>query len=149
MYPSEEHLHNVASSRCGLGHRNFAFSPVSYTDTVSAIRVHLIISFPNPTCVSAVTLNSSTTSYRLTGLKEKTSYRVQISGFTNAGEGPPTLSQPFSTPKYGTVEALCICVTQHQSLFYALYMALFSTLSCFSKSNKVLMHKIYYSILSN
>ncbi|KAF1547324.1 Protein sidekick-2, partial [Eudyptula minor] len=63
----------------------------------------------------AVTLNSSTTSYRLTGLKEKTSYRVQISGFTNAGEGPPTLSQPFSTPKYGTVEALCICVTQHQS----------------------------------
>ncbi|KAF1476284.1 Protein sidekick-2, partial [Pygoscelis antarcticus] len=63
----------------------------------------------------AVTLNSSTTSYRLTGLKEKTIYRVQISGFTNAGEGPPTLSQPFSTPKYGTVEAICICVTQHQS----------------------------------
>ncbi|XP_027647075.2 interleukin-31 receptor subunit alpha-like [Falco peregrinus] len=48
----------------------------------------------------AVTLNSSTTSYHLTGLKEKTVYRVQISGFTNAGEGPPTLSQPFSTPKY-------------------------------------------------
>ncbi|XP_068280147.1 interleukin-6 receptor subunit beta-like [Nyctibius grandis] len=47
-----------------------------------------------------VTLNSSTTSYRLTGLKEKNIYRVQISGFTNAGEGPPTLSQPFSTPKY-------------------------------------------------
>uniref|UniRef100_A0A8C4XJS7 Fibronectin type-III domain-containing protein n=1 Tax=Falco tinnunculus TaxID=100819 RepID=A0A8C4XJS7_FALTI len=48
----------------------------------------------------AVTLNSSTTSYHLTGLKEKTVYRVQISGFTNAGEGPPALSQPFSTPKY-------------------------------------------------
>ncbi|NXE80425.1 SDK2 protein, partial [Cochlearius cochlearius] len=63
----------------------------------------------------AVTLNSSTTSYHLTGLKEKNIYRVQISGFTNAGEGPPTLSQSFSTPKYGTVEALCICVTQHQS----------------------------------
>ncbi|NWU95208.1 IL6RB protein, partial [Upupa epops] len=53
-----------------------------------------------------VTLNSSTTSYHLTGLKEKTIYRVQISGFTNAGDGPQTLSQPFSTPKYGTVEAL-------------------------------------------
>ncbi|NXM07229.1 SDK2 protein, partial [Tyrannus savana] len=50
----------------------------------------------------AVTLNSSTTSYHLTGLKEKTTYRVQISGFTDAGEGPLTLSQPFSTPKYGT-----------------------------------------------
>ncbi|NWW39918.1 SDK2 protein, partial [Panurus biarmicus] len=52
----------------------------------------------------AVTLNSSITSYHLTGLKEKTTYRVQISGFTNAGEGPLTLSQSFSTPKYGTVE---------------------------------------------
>ncbi|NXT89213.1 IL6RB protein, partial [Anhinga rufa] len=62
----------------------------------------------------AVTLNSSTTSYHLTRLKGKTIYHVQISGFTNAGEGPPTLSQPFSTPKYGTVEeALGICVTQH------------------------------------
>ncbi|NWT98962.1 SDK2 protein, partial [Urocynchramus pylzowi] len=58
----------------------------------------------------AVTLNASTTSYHLTGLKEKTTYRVQISGFTNAGEGPLTLSQPFSTPKYGTVEPLCICI---------------------------------------
>ncbi|NXQ39389.1 SDK2 protein, partial [Catharus fuscescens] len=63
----------------------------------------------------AVTLNSSITSYHLTGLKEKTTYRVQISGFTNAGEGPLTLSQPFSTPKYGTVESLCICITQHES----------------------------------
>ncbi|NXY72499.1 SDK2 protein, partial [Glareola pratincola] len=57
----------------------------------------------------AVTLNSSTTSYHLTTLKEKNIYRVQISGFTNAGEGPPTLSQPFSTPKYGTLEAMCAC----------------------------------------
>ncbi|NWQ79873.1 SDK2 protein, partial [Columbina picui] len=57
-----------------------------------------------------VTLNSSTTSYHLTRLKAKTIYHVQISGFTNAGEGPLTLSQPFSTPKYGTVAALCICV---------------------------------------
>ncbi|NXQ09788.1 SDK2 protein, partial [Peucedramus taeniatus] len=63
----------------------------------------------------AVTLNASITSYHLTGLKEKTTYRVQISGFTNAGEGPLTLSQPFSTPKYGTVEPLCICITQHES----------------------------------
>ncbi|NWW71167.1 SDK2 protein, partial [Climacteris rufus] len=62
-----------------------------------------------------VTLNSSTTSYYLTGLKEKTTYRVQISGFTSAGEGPLTLSQPFSTPKYGTVEPLCISITQHES----------------------------------
>ncbi|NWH66968.1 IL31R protein, partial [Geococcyx californianus] len=62
-----------------------------------------------------VTLNSSTTSHLLTRLKQKTTYRVHISGFTNAGEGPPTLSQPFSTPKYGTMEALFICVTQHQS----------------------------------
>ncbi|NWS17492.1 SDK2 protein, partial [Pachyramphus minor] len=58
----------------------------------------------------AVTLNSSTTSYHLTGLKEKTMYRVQISGFTDAGEGPLTLSQPFSTTKYGTAEPLCICI---------------------------------------
>ncbi|NXP22663.1 SDK2 protein, partial [Scytalopus superciliaris] len=55
----------------------------------------------------AVTLNSSTTSYHLTGLKEKTIYRVQISGFTDAGEGPLTLSQPFSTPKYGIVKPQC------------------------------------------
>ncbi|XP_031953114.1 interleukin-6 receptor subunit beta-like [Corvus moneduloides] len=61
----------------------------------------------------ALTLNSSTTTYHLTGLKEKTTYRVQISGFTSAGEGPLTLSQPFSTPKYdkgefeGFVIGLC------------------------------------------
>lgn len=82
----------------------------SVTLTYSAIRVHLIVSFPNPSCISAVTVNSSTTSYHLTRLKAKTMYRVQISGFTNAGEGPRTLSQPFSTPKYGTVAALCISV---------------------------------------
>ncbi|NXI69926.1 IL6RB protein, partial [Anseranas semipalmata] len=63
----------------------------------------------------AASVNSSTTSYRLTGLKGKTIYRVQISGFTNAGEGQPTFSQPFSTLKYGTVEALCYCVVHHQS----------------------------------
>ncbi|NXX79026.1 SDK2 protein, partial [Urocolius indicus] len=51
----------------------------------------------------AVTVNSFITSYCLTGLKAKTIYHVQISGFTNAGEGPSTLPQPFSTPKYGTV----------------------------------------------
>ncbi|NXP48651.1 SDK2 protein, partial [Heliornis fulica] len=51
----------------------------------------------------SITLNSSITSYHITGLKEKTTYRVQISGFTVAGEGPPTLSQPFITLKYGTV----------------------------------------------
>ncbi|KAM9367309.1 LOW QUALITY PROTEIN: uncharacterized protein LRP34_012011 [Phaethornis superciliosus] len=49
-----------------------------------------------------VTHNSSTTSYHLTGLKKKNIYCVGISGFTNADEGPTTLSQPFSTPKYGT-----------------------------------------------
>ncbi|NXL91246.1 IL6RB protein, partial [Alectura lathami] len=63
----------------------------------------------------AATINSSTTSYCLTGLKEKTIYRMLISGFTNAGEGPPTFSQPFSTLKYGTVEAVCSCVAQQQS----------------------------------
>lgn len=82
----------------------------SVTLTYSAIRVHLIVSFPNPSCISAVTVNSSTTSYHLTRLKAKTIYHVQISGFTNAGEGPRTLSQPFSSLKYGTVAALCICV---------------------------------------
>lgn len=97
---------------------------------ISATRVHLIIS-SKTSCISAVTLNSSTTSYHLTELKEKTTYRVQISGFTNAGEGPLTLSQPFSTPKYGTVEPLCICITQHVTLLYALSM---------------LTHKIYYFI---
>ncbi|NXM11471.1 SDK2 protein, partial [Ploceus nigricollis] len=63
----------------------------------------------------AVTLSASSTSYRLTGLKEKTTYRVQISGFTSAGEGPLALSQPFSTPKYGTPDPLCICIALHES----------------------------------
>ncbi|NXV76833.1 IL6RB protein, partial [Atlantisia rogersi] len=58
-----------------------------------------------------VTLNSSTTSYHLTRLKEKTIYRVQISGFTNAGEGPATLSQPFSTLKYGTGSSMYLLYT--------------------------------------
>ncbi|XP_059690308.1 granulocyte colony-stimulating factor receptor-like [Gavia stellata] len=75
----------------------------------------------------AVTLNSSTTSYRLTGLKERTVYHVQISGFTNAGEGPPTLSQPFNTPKYdkgefeGFVTGLC---------FSMIFILVFAPLSC-------------------
>ncbi|NWJ03492.1 SDK2 protein, partial [Crypturellus undulatus] len=63
----------------------------------------------------AVTVNSSTTCYNLTGLKERTIYRVQVSGFTSAGEGPWTLSKPFRTPKYGIVEALCSCAAWHQS----------------------------------
>ncbi|NXA32324.1 SDK2 protein, partial [Eudromia elegans] len=63
----------------------------------------------------AVTVNSSITRYHLTGLKERTIYRVQVSGFTSAGEGPRTVSQPFRTPKYGTMEALCSCATWHQS----------------------------------
>ncbi|KAM9262269.1 interleukin-6 receptor subunit beta-like [Morus bassanus] len=75
----------------------------------------------------AVTLNSSTTSYHLTRLKGKTIYRVQISGFTNAGEGPPTLSQPFSTPKYdkgefeGFVTGLC---------FSMMFFLVFAPLIC-------------------
>ncbi|XP_074022884.1 interleukin-6 receptor subunit beta-like [Numenius arquata] len=75
----------------------------------------------------AVTLNSSTTSYHLTTLKEKTIYRVQISGFTNAGEGPLTLSQPFTTPKYdkgefeGFVTVLC---------FSMLFILIFAPVTC-------------------
>ncbi|XP_075596055.1 interleukin-6 receptor subunit beta-like [Balearica regulorum gibbericeps] len=75
----------------------------------------------------AVTLNSSTTSYHLTGLKEKTIYHVQISGFTNTGEGPPTLSQPFSTLKYdkgefeGFMTGLC---------FSMLFILVFAPLTC-------------------
>ncbi|XP_071437528.1 interleukin-6 receptor subunit beta-like isoform X2 [Pithys albifrons albifrons] len=75
----------------------------------------------------AVTLNSSTTSYHLTGLKEKTIYRVQISGFTNAGEGPLTLSQPFSTPRYDKgeferfVTGLC---------FSMIFILVFAPLTC-------------------
>ncbi|XP_074711911.1 interleukin-6 receptor subunit beta-like [Strix uralensis] len=75
----------------------------------------------------AVTLNSSTTSYLLTGLKEKTIYCVQISGFTNAGEGPLTLSEPFSTPKYdkgefeGFVTGLC---------FSMMFILVFAPLTC-------------------
>ncbi|OXB63320.1 hypothetical protein ASZ78_015655, partial [Callipepla squamata] len=66
----------------------------------------------------AASINSSTTSYHLTGLKEKTIYYVQISGFTKAGEGSPSFSQPFSTLKYGTVESVCYCVAQKQSWLY-------------------------------
>ncbi|NXD44566.1 SDK2 protein, partial [Copsychus sechellarum] len=64
---------------------------------------------------SCLTMGSVSYTHLDTGLKEKTTYRVQISGFTNAGEGPLTPSQPFSTPKYGTVEPLCICITKHES----------------------------------
>ncbi|XP_027737944.1 interleukin-31 receptor subunit alpha-like [Empidonax traillii] len=74
----------------------------------------------------AVTLNSSTTSYHLTGLKEKNIYRVQISGFTDAGEGPLTFSQPFSTPKYdkgfeGLVTGL---------FFSMIFILVFAPLTC-------------------
>lgn len=71
----------------------------------------------------AASINSSTTSYHLTGLKEKTVYRVQISGFTKAGEGSPSLSQPFSTLKYekgefeGLMTGLCF------SMMFALVFA--------------------------
>ncbi|XP_032942104.1 interleukin-31 receptor subunit alpha-like [Catharus ustulatus] len=75
----------------------------------------------------AVTLNSSITSYHLTGLKEKTTYRVQISGFTNAGEGPLTLSQPFSTPKYdkGELEGFVIGLC-----FSTIFILIFAPLTC-------------------
>ncbi|XP_063279557.1 interleukin-31 receptor subunit alpha-like [Prinia subflava] len=75
----------------------------------------------------AVTLNSSITNYHLTGLKEKTTYRVQISGFTNAGEGPLTLSQPFSTPKYdkGELEGFVIGLC-----FSMILILVFAPLTC-------------------
>ncbi|KAM6033312.1 interleukin-6 receptor subunit beta-like [Chlamydotis macqueenii] len=75
----------------------------------------------------AVTLNSSITSHHLTALKAKTIYHVQISGFTNAGEGPPTLSQSFITPKYdkgefeGFVTGLC---------FSMMFILVFAPLTC-------------------
>uniref|UniRef100_A0A8D2N577 Fibronectin type-III domain-containing protein n=1 Tax=Zonotrichia albicollis TaxID=44394 RepID=A0A8D2N577_ZONAL len=75
----------------------------------------------------AVTLNASITSYHLTGLKEKTTYRVQISGFTSAGEGPQTLSQPFSTPKYdkGELEGFVIGLC-----FSMVLILVFAPLTC-------------------
>ncbi|XP_023799563.1 interleukin-31 receptor subunit alpha-like [Cyanistes caeruleus] len=75
----------------------------------------------------AITLNSSITSYHLTGLKEKTTYRVQISGFTNAGEGPLTLSQSFSTPKYdkGELEGFVIGLC-----FSMILILVFAPLTC-------------------
>ncbi|XP_066038471.1 interleukin-6 receptor subunit beta-like [Chamaea fasciata] len=75
----------------------------------------------------AVTLNSSITSYHLTGLKGKTTYRVQIAGFTNAGEGPLTLSQPFSTPKYdkGELEGFVIGLC-----FSMIFILVFTPLTC-------------------
>ncbi|XP_061874810.1 interleukin-6 receptor subunit beta-like [Colius striatus] len=75
----------------------------------------------------AVTVNSSITSYRLTGLKAKTIYHVQISGFTNAGEGLSTLPQPFTTPKYDKgefesfVTGLC---------FGTMFILVFAPLTC-------------------
>ncbi|KAM6228196.1 LOW QUALITY PROTEIN: interleukin-31 receptor subunit alpha-like [Spheniscus humboldti] len=74
----------------------------------------------------AVTPNSSTTSYHLTGLKEKTIYHVQISGFTNTGKGRPTFSQPFNTPKYkgefeGFVTGLC---------FSMMFILVFAPVTC-------------------
>uniref|UniRef100_A0A803VE54 Fibronectin type-III domain-containing protein n=1 Tax=Ficedula albicollis TaxID=59894 RepID=A0A803VE54_FICAL len=75
----------------------------------------------------AVTLNSSTTSYHLTGLRKKTTYRVQISGFTNAGEGPLTPSQPFNTPKYdkGELEGFVIGLC-----FSTIFILIFAPLTC-------------------
>ncbi|XP_051499073.1 leukemia inhibitory factor receptor-like [Apus apus] len=75
----------------------------------------------------SVTLNSSTTSYHLTSLKEKTIYRVGILGFTNAGEGPPTLSHPFSTPKYdkGEFEGFVTGLT-----FSMMFILVFACLTC-------------------
>ncbi|XP_057900437.1 interleukin-6 receptor subunit beta-like [Melospiza georgiana] len=75
----------------------------------------------------AVTLDTSITSYHLTGLKEKTTYRVQISGFTSAGEGPQTLSQPFSTPKYdkGELEGFVIGLC-----FSMVLILVFAPLTC-------------------
>lgn len=119
---------------------------ISYTDTGSAIWIHLTISCLNPSSISAVTLNSSMTSYHLTGLKEKTVYRVQISGFTKAGDGPPTLSHPFSTPKYGTVEALCMLPSISPCFMYYIwhYSLPFPAFQGVTKCSCT----IYYSVLS-
>ncbi|XP_074852058.1 interleukin-6 receptor subunit beta-like [Carettochelys insculpta] len=74
---------------------------INYTDTMKNLSL-------------AVAVNSSTTCYLLTGLKEKTTYRVQISGITGAGEGAQSYSQFFTTLKYdkgvfeGIVVALCL-----------------------------------------
>ncbi|XP_035409445.2 interleukin-6 receptor subunit beta-like [Cygnus atratus] len=75
----------------------------------------------------AASVNSSTTSYHLTGLKGKTIYRIQISGFTNAGEGLPTLSQPFSTLKYdkGEFEGFMIGI-----FFSMVFVLVFAHVSC-------------------
>ncbi|XP_053144816.1 uncharacterized protein LOC128342031 [Hemicordylus capensis] len=62
----------------------------------------------------AVTVNSSTHQYILRDLKEKTHYKVQISGITSKGEGAPSQPQHFTTLKYdqgefeGVVAGLCL-----------------------------------------
>ncbi|CAM5113734.1 unnamed protein product [Eretmochelys imbricata] len=77
---------------------------INYTDTMKNLSL-------------AIAVNSSTTCYLLTGLKEKTAYRVQISGVTTAGEGAQSRSQFFTTLKYdkgefeGIVAALCLGIT--------------------------------------
>ncbi|XP_067838240.1 interleukin-6 receptor subunit beta [Heptranchias perlo] len=55
-------------------------------------------------------LNSSTTSYTLTGLLQKTVYAVQISGFTKAGEGARSQAVSFATKEFGDGELSKIAV---------------------------------------
>ncbi|XP_042731284.1 interleukin-31 receptor subunit alpha-like [Lagopus leucura] len=74
----------------------------------------------------AASINSSTTSYHLTGLKEKTIYRVEISGFTKAGEGSPSFSPQFSTLKYekGEFEGLMT------GLCFSMFALVFAPMTC-------------------
>lgn len=125
------------SAQCGFRRvdQDIGILPLSQSTTQIQTQIIEIISLPHSLTTlvfSAASINSSTTSYHLTGLKEKTIYRVEISGFTKAGEGSPSFSPQFSTLKYGTVESACYCVAQQQSwLYMPLHKVLFYTLSLF------------------
>ncbi|XP_055487914.1 leukemia inhibitory factor receptor-like [Leucoraja erinacea] len=68
----------------------------------------------NLTYLAAVTVNSSTTNYTLTGLLHKTFYALEISGFTKAGEGAKSRLVAFETNFGALVKVavgVCIAIT--------------------------------------
>uniref|UniRef100_UPI00398F7E6D interleukin-6 receptor subunit beta n=1 Tax=Pristiophorus japonicus TaxID=55135 RepID=UPI00398F7E6D len=62
----------------------------------------------------SISVNSSTTRYTLTGLLPKTLYAIQISGFTQEGEGVRSEAVTFATKEFGDGElpkiAVGVCV---------------------------------------
>ncbi|XP_078071572.1 interleukin-6 receptor subunit beta [Mustelus asterias] len=84
-----------------------------------------------------ISVNSSTTCYMLTGLRQNTVYAVQISGFTKAGEGSKSEAVSFATKEFDDGELQRIAVIVSIAIIGFVFLVTWSCLFLVRRTKKM------------